>query len=258
MSEQSDTPRTDALKIPSEALLLLGNKGVPAQIVKAILTLGDHARSLERELSEVTRERSQLLTWREIDKDARTGLLEARSAAETALVAAERELEELHEALRLAHSHLDMSALAISHKKDAALIVAALATPPEKQQKDGHLTVVPSNQSASSEVRGTQCGSLAVIEDLLALTDALYFTLEDSEQVSNDSHVIQDADFQKLVAITERLDALPDSRPGYVMSYNGKARWALRWVVRSLLAVRTSDATAHRSNENDVSAPPEK
>lgn len=46
----SATPRTDALKIPSEALLLLGQKGIPEQIVKAILTLGDHARQLETEL----------------------------------------------------------------------------------------------------------------------------------------------------------------------------------------------------------------
>ena len=45
------TPRTDKLKIPSEALLLIGQKGVPEQIVKAILMLGDHARTLERELA---------------------------------------------------------------------------------------------------------------------------------------------------------------------------------------------------------------
>jgi hypothetical protein len=45
------TPRTDKLKIPSETFLLLGQKGVPEQIVKAILTLGDHARQLERELA---------------------------------------------------------------------------------------------------------------------------------------------------------------------------------------------------------------
>jgi hypothetical protein len=44
-----ETPRTDALKIPSEALFLLGNKGVPQKIVEAILTLGDFARQLERE-----------------------------------------------------------------------------------------------------------------------------------------------------------------------------------------------------------------
>lgn len=47
----SKIPRTDTLKIPSEALLLLGQKGVPEQIVTAILVLGDHARQLERELS---------------------------------------------------------------------------------------------------------------------------------------------------------------------------------------------------------------
>ena len=47
----SDTPRTDALKIPSEAMLLIGQEGVPKKIVEGILILGAHARTLERELS---------------------------------------------------------------------------------------------------------------------------------------------------------------------------------------------------------------
>lgn len=53
----SDTPRTDTLKIPSEALLLLGQKGIPERIVQAILALGDHARQLERELAAAIAER---------------------------------------------------------------------------------------------------------------------------------------------------------------------------------------------------------
>ena len=57
MSEiKTPTPRTDKLKIPSEALLLIGQKGVPEKIVQAILALGDHARQLERELSAARRE----------------------------------------------------------------------------------------------------------------------------------------------------------------------------------------------------------
>jgi len=63
-----ETPRTDALKIPSEALFLLGNKGVPQKIVEAILTLGDFARQLEREnaalsaqVAAITKERDQFL-----------------------------------------------------------------------------------------------------------------------------------------------------------------------------------------------------
>ena len=56
----SSTPRTDTLKIPSEALLLCGQPGVPAQIVKAIQTLGDHARQLERELEEAKQRESGL------------------------------------------------------------------------------------------------------------------------------------------------------------------------------------------------------
>jgi hypothetical protein len=56
------TPRTDALKIPSEALLLLGQKGVPEQITKAILTLGDHSRQLERELSAMRAENERIIS----------------------------------------------------------------------------------------------------------------------------------------------------------------------------------------------------
>ena len=52
MTERSETPETDALVIPSEALLLVGQKGVPERIVEAILKLGEHARSLERRLQE--------------------------------------------------------------------------------------------------------------------------------------------------------------------------------------------------------------
>ena len=54
----SDTPLTDRLKIPSEALLLLGHKGVPEKIVQAILTLGNHSRDLER----VARQNTEALT----------------------------------------------------------------------------------------------------------------------------------------------------------------------------------------------------
>lgn len=157
MSEQSDTPRTDALKIPSEALLLLGNKGVPAQIVKAILTLGDHARSLERELSEVARERNKLTVKLRpanaivavIDEWVRRNLIDARSALADARldygdpfsegavkamltdlqteehakrVAAERELEELRGKLEATDLRLKMTQEALRQE---------LATPHE-------------------------------------------------------------------------------------------------------------------------------
>lgn len=60
----SDTPRTDALQIPSEVLLLLGEKGVPEQIVKAILAIGAHASQMEREADDL---REALEDRRKID-----------------------------------------------------------------------------------------------------------------------------------------------------------------------------------------------
>ena len=72
------TPMTDKLKIPSEALLLLGQKGVPEQIVKAILTLGDHARQLEREL---TAKSEALESCRKVLKIAHVALLEVSPCA---------------------------------------------------------------------------------------------------------------------------------------------------------------------------------
>lgn len=49
------------------------------------------------------------------------------SDCKTQLSALQADAQRKDEALRLAHSHLDMAALAISHKKHAATLVAALS-----------------------------------------------------------------------------------------------------------------------------------
>ena len=56
MTEQSKTPRTDALEIPSELLLLLKTPLMGAAIKIAAKTLYDHANKLEAELTEATAE----------------------------------------------------------------------------------------------------------------------------------------------------------------------------------------------------------
>lgn len=63
---------------------------------------------------------------------------------------------------------------------------------------------------------------------VLALMDALYFALEDSEEVAEGKYVIEAEHAKRLVELTEQLDELPDDQPGYTMSYNMKAQWALR------------------------------
>lgn len=63
---------------------------------------------------------------------------------------------------------------------------------------------------------------------VLALMDALYFALEDSEEVAEGKFVIEAEHVAKLIACVDLLDELPDDQPGYVMSYNMKAQWALR------------------------------
>ena len=85
----SDTPRTDALKIPSEAMLLVGQKGIPEQIVKAMLTLGDHARQLERELAEANANCDYY--WQQ-----RAEQVEAELKAERELAEAKRDAERIN------------------------------------------------------------------------------------------------------------------------------------------------------------------
>ena len=94
----SDTPRTDALKIPSEAMLLVGQKGIPEQIVKAMLTLGDHARQLERELAEANAKCDYY--WQQ------------RAEQVEAELKAERELAANKEVLRVTELHKGLMALA--------------------------------------------------------------------------------------------------------------------------------------------------
>ena len=65
---------------------------------------------------------------------------------------------------------------------------------------------------------------------LLDLVDALYFALDDSEEIADGKYVIEAEHAEKLVSIIEQLDELPDDKPGYTMDYNGKVRWALRFL----------------------------
>lgn len=47
---KSDTPRTDAVRLPSEVLLPASEKHLGSAVRGAIQILGDHARQLEREI----------------------------------------------------------------------------------------------------------------------------------------------------------------------------------------------------------------
>lgn len=71
-------------------------------------------------------------------------------------------------------------------------------------------------------------GEKAVIKELLALAGAIYFALEDSEEIAEGKHVIEAEHINSLMEVIDELENLPDDRPGYTMSYPAKAAWALR------------------------------
>ena len=48
----SDTPRTDAIRFPSEVLLPASEKHLGYSVKETVRILGDHARQLERELTD--------------------------------------------------------------------------------------------------------------------------------------------------------------------------------------------------------------
>lgn len=58
------------------------------------------------------------------------GSYEMRAYATQARADLEAEVKRLREALRIAHDHIDMNALRVSHCKDAATITAALKEQP--------------------------------------------------------------------------------------------------------------------------------
>ena len=68
----------------------------------------------------------------------------------------------------------------------------------------------------------------AVIADLIALATAIHFALDDSEEIADGKHLIEADHIEKLLAVIDRLDALPDDKPGYTMDFPDKAQWALR------------------------------
>lgn len=76
-----------------------------------------------------------------------------------------------------------------------------------------------------------------VLADLIALAQALQFALDDSEEIADGRHLVDAEHISNLTAVIERLDALPDDKPGYTMDFPGKANWALRDVFGATLAI---------------------
>ena len=91
------------------------------------------------------------------------------------------------------------------------------------------LSVIPSNASdATGPMMTVERG---VIENLLALTSAVFQALDNSEERDGDDgreHAIDATWFDPVCAALDKLDALPDDQPGYTMDAPAKAEWALR------------------------------
>ena len=101
MTEQSKTPRTDALEIPSELLLLLKTPLMGAAIKIAAKTLYDHANKLEAELTEATAENVRICAdyERAFNRGLKAGD-EQSIAQQTALLEALSRAEKAESALK--------------------------------------------------------------------------------------------------------------------------------------------------------------
>lgn len=69
---------------------------------------------------------------------------------------------------------------------------------------------------------------------LLRLASAVYYAMDDSEQLQDESHKIEHGHALKICAVLDRLDTLPDDQPGYTMTPPAMARWHLRRLVTEL------------------------
>ena len=73
-----------------------------------------------------------------------------------------------------------------------------------------------------------------VIELLISLARETFMALEDSEERQGDDgriHVIDSINFDAVSDALDRLEELPDDRPGYTLNAPGKAEWALRVIL---------------------------
>lgn len=86
-----------------------------------------------------------------------------------------------------------------------------------------------------------------VIRDLIALARITHQALDDSEEFEGDdgrAHAIAAQAFDDMDEALDRLDALPDDRPGYTLGPAGKAEWALRHILEEVPAGQTTSCCA--------------
>ncbi|WBF05234.1 hypothetical protein [Burkholderia phage CSP3] len=106
----------------------------------------------------------------------------------------------------------------------------------------------PAAESVTDEQRST-------INALIELTRATFIALDDSEEREGPDgreHVIDSANFDRISAALDRLEELPDDRPGYTLDAGGKAEWALRAI---LAAPQPAQADAPAEPREPVAMP---
>jgi hypothetical protein len=96
----------------------------------------------------------------------------------------------------------------------------------------------PAAEAVTDEQRST-------INALIELTRATFIALDDSEEREGSDgreHVINSANFDRISAALDRLEELPDDRPGYTLDAGGKAEWALRSILVTAQPARAASA----------------
>ncbi|MGD1826920.1 hypothetical protein A203_16590 [Chromobacterium violaceum] len=90
-----------------------------------------------------------------------------------------------------------------------------------------------------------------VVRDLVALAQVVSIALDDSEERQGDEgrvHLIDSDNFDEVCGALDKLDELPDDKPGYTLGPAGKAEWVLRRLLSS------TPATAEDSSVDQPAA----
>ena len=90
-----------------------------------------------------------------------------------------------------------------------------------------------------------------VVRDLVALARVVSIALDDSEERQGDEgrvHLIDSDNFDEVCGALDKLDELPDDKPGYTLGPAGKTEWALRRLLSS------TPATAEDSSADQPAA----
>ncbi|WP_175836996.1 hypothetical protein [Burkholderia anthina] len=106
--------------------------------------------------------------------------------------------------------------------------VFAAAQPPAQADQVAH------DRKLVGVREGLTAGMCETIDAMIELTRVTLIALDDSEEQEGPDgcqHAINSANFDEINNALERLEGLPDDKPGETLNAAGKARWALRAIL---------------------------